>query len=141
MFKRKLYYSDGKKVPPFWIFILPIAIFIVFGFPLVTKYPVLIAIVLISFFITFILLLLCFLYVGLKIDRYIQKHNFHLWKKSKSHSLRDRREASKEIKSLSMQIPSLEKSSKYANKIAFILLIIWTVIFLGIFSFIIFSDI
>jgi len=141
MFKRNLYYSDGKKVPPFWIFILPIAIFIVFGFPLVIRYPVLLAILLVSFVITFVPILLYALYVAFITDRYVQKHDFHLWKKSKSHSLRDRREASKEIRSLASQIPYLEKHVKYANKVAFILLAIWTLIFLGIFSFIIFSDI
>ena len=141
MFKKKLYYSDSKKVSPFWIFILPIAIFLVVGFPLVTKYPVPIAILLVSFAITVILASLYPVYVGLKTDRYVQKHKFSLWKKSKSHSLRDRREASKEIRSLASQIPYLEKHVKYANKVAFILLAIWTLIFLGIFSFIIFSAI
>jgi hypothetical protein len=141
MFKKKLYYSDGKKASPFWIFIAPIAIFLVFGFPLITKYPVPIVILLVSFAITFIIISLYALYTGLKTDRYVQKHDFQLWKKSKSHSLRDRREASKEIRSLSLQVPYLEKYVKYANRIAFILLTIWTLIFLGIFSFIIFSAI
>lgn len=139
MFKRNLYYSDGKKVPPFWIFILPIAISLVFGFPLVKRYPVLLAILLVSFVITFIPILLYALYGAFITNRYVQKHDFHLWKKSKSHSLRDRREASKEIRSLASQIPYIEKHVKYANKVAFILLAIWTLIFLGIFSFIVFS--
>ena len=139
MFKKKLYYSDGKKMPPFWIFIAPIAISLVVGIPLVTRYPVPIAIVLVSFIIAIILSGLCCAYVGFKIDRYVQKHDFHLWKKSKRHSFRDRREASKEIRSLASQIPYLEKHEKYANKVAFILLTVWTLIFLGVFSFIVFS--
>jgi len=139
MFKTNLYYSDGKKVISFGLFIVPITIFLVFLLPLATKYPALIAILSVSFAITFVLLLLCCLCVGLKTDRYVQKHNFQLWKKSKSHSLKERREAAKAINSMSMQIPYLEKYLKYLNKIAFILFTIWTLIFLAIFSFIIFS--
>jgi hypothetical protein len=141
MLKRILCYSVGKKVPPFWIFILPIAIFLVFGFPLVTKYPVPIAVLLIALFITFVLILLCCLYVGLKTDHYVQKHDFRLWKKSKSHSLKERMEAAKEIKALSMQVPDLERCSYYTNGIAFVLLTIWTIIFLLILSFIIFTGV
>ena len=138
MFKKKLYYSDGKKAPSFGIFIAPIAIS--FGcVPLITKYPVPIAILLVSFVITFIPILLYALYGAFITDRYVQKHDFHLWKKSKNHSLRKRREAEKEINSLVMQTQCLEKHVKYANKVAFILLAIWTLIFLGIFSFIVFS--
>jgi hypothetical protein len=139
MFKKKLYYSDGKKVPPFWVFIAPVAISLVVGIPLVTRYPIPIAIVLGFFIVVIILSGLCYAYVGFKIDRYVQKHDFHLWKKSTRHSYRDRREASKEIRSLVSQIPYLEKHEKYANKVTFILLSIWTLIFLGVFSFILFS--
>ena len=139
MFKR-LYYSDGKKAPTFGIFIAPIAISIVIGIPLITKYPVPIAILLVSFVIIFIPILLYALYGAFITDRYLQKHNFHLWKKSKRTSLKDRMEASKEIKSLSMQIPYLEKNKQYADKIIFILFAIWTFIFLVIFSFIIFLE-
>lgn len=141
MFKRNLYYSDGKKMPPFWVFIAPIAISLVVGIPLITRHPVPIAILLVSFGIILVAILLYALYGAFITGRYVQKHDFHLWKKSKSPSLRDRREASKEIRSLASQIPYLEKHVKYANKVAFILLAIWTLIFLGIFSFIIFSDI
>jgi hypothetical protein len=138
MLKKYRYYSDGTKVPSFWIFIAPIAIS--FGcVPLITKYPVPIAIVLVSFGIIFILSGLCCVYVGFKVDRYVQKHDFHLWKKSKMHSYRDRREASKEIRSLASQIPYLEKNKKYADKIIFTLFSIWTLIFLVIFSFIVLS--
>ncbi|MFC1677441.1 hypothetical protein ACFL3G_10325 [Planctomycetota bacterium] len=141
IFKSNRYFSDGKKVLPFWIFIAPIIISLVVGIPLVTKYPIPITILLVSFVIIIILASLCLLYEGVKIERYVQKHNFQLWKKSKSHLYRDRREASKEMKSLSTQIPHLERYSKYINRIAFTLLTIWTLIFIGIFSFIIFSAI
>jgi len=139
MFKKNRYYSDGTKVQSFGIFIAPIAISIVIGIPLVKKYPVPIVIVLVSFVITIILVSLCSLYVGLKMERYVQKHNFQLWKKLRSHSLRDRTKAARESKSLSLQIPYLIKNKKYADKIIFTLFAIWTLIFLGIFSFIIFS--
>lgn len=96
-------------------------------------------VILVSLAITIILALLYPLYVGLKTDRYVQKHNFQLWKKSKSHSLKERIEAGKEISAMSIQIPCLEKHVKFANKVAFALLTVWTLIFLGIFSLIIFS--
>ena len=48
------------------------------------------------------------LYVALKTERYVQKHDLQLWEKSKSHSFRDRREAGKAMRSMSMQIPCLE---------------------------------
>ncbi len=137
LFKRK-HYSDGEKTPPFWIFIAPITITITVGFPLVKKYPLPIAILLLSFVITFIFISLCFLYVGLKIDRYIQIHHFQLWKKTKNHSHKVRREAGKEIVDLISQTPCLEKHQKYEDKISFILLSIWTLIFFGVFSFIVF---
>jgi len=126
-------------VQSFGIFIAPIAISVVVGIPLVTKYPVPIAVLLASFVITFFLVLLCSLYGGLKANYYIQKHNFQLWKKLKSTSLRDRKEAARELKSLSLQIPYLIKNKKCVDKIIFILFTIWTLIFLVIFSFIVFS--
>jgi len=138
MFKNNLYYSDGKKVTSFGLFIAPIAISIV-SFPLIAKYPVLIATILVSLAATIILSSLCFSLMGLKANRYFKKNHFQLWKKSKSRSFWERREAQKEINSMVLQIPYLEKPFRYANKIAFILFVIWTLIFLGIFSFIIFS--
>ena len=140
MFKRTLYYSDGKKMPPFWLFIAPIVISLVVGIPLVTRYPVPIAILLVSFVIIFISILLYALYGAFITNRYVQKHDFQLWKKSKSSSLRERREASKQINSLIMQTPRLEKSLKRANTVAFMLFVIWTLLFLGIFLFIILSE-
>jgi hypothetical protein len=139
MFGRNRYYSNGEKAPSFGLFIVPIAVFVVFGFPLITRYPVLVAIPLISFCIAFVLILLCCLYVGVKIDSYVLKHDFQLWKRSKSYSLKERREAGKVIDAITMQTPYLEKYVRYANKLAFISLTIWTIIFLICFSFIIFS--
>jgi hypothetical protein len=126
-------------VQSFGIFIVPIAISIVIGIPLVTKYPIPIAILIVSFGITFVLVLLCSSYAGIKANHYFQKHNFQLWKKLRSHSLRDRIEAARELKSLALQIPYLSKNRKCVDKIIFILFIIWTLIFLICFSFIIFS--
>lgn len=139
MFKRNLYYSDGTKVPPFWIFIAPVILLIVPGFPLVTKHPVPLAILLVSFVITFILIAFYFAYVDFITDRYLQKHDFKLWKRTKKSSHRERRQAAKEIESLSRQIPYLEKHVKYRNKFAFILLSIWTLILFVILVFILFS--
>ncbi len=139
MFKRNLYYSDGKKVPPFWIFIAPIAIFFVCIPYLAKKNLPLMFAILASLAIILIFASLGFLYVGLRIDRYVQKHDFQLWKKSKSHSFKDRREAGKAMTAMSMRTPCLEKHVRYANKVAFILLTIWTLISLGIFSFMILS--
>lgn len=141
MFKRNRYYSDGKKIPPFWIFILPITISFTVGFFLLKKYPIPIAILFVSFCITFVLLSLRLFYGGVKQERYFQKHNFQLWKKSYRRSLRERQEAAKEMGSLVKQITYLEKSLKSENKFAFILLTIWTLIFIVIFSLIIFSAI
>ena len=140
MFKKYLYYSEGRTVTISFglLFIVPIAVLSVFFLPLgIEKQPLLIAAACVSLVINSIFTALCASYVGLKADRYVQKHDFHLWKKSKSHSLRDRREAAKAIDS--MQIPYLEKPVKYANKVAFVLLIVWILIFLGVFSFIVFS--
>jgi hypothetical protein len=139
MFGRNRYYSDGTKVQSFGIFIAPIAISIVIGMPLVTRYPIPIAILIVSFGITFVLVLLCSSYGAIKANYYFQKHNFQLWKKSRSHSLRDRTEAVKELESLSLQIPYLIKKRKFVDHIIFILFAIWTLIFLAVFSFIVFS--
>ena len=139
MFKRNLYYSDGTKVPPFWIFIAPVILLIVPGFPLVTKHPVPLAILLVSFVITFILIAFYFAYVDFITDRYLQKHDFKLWKRTKKSSHRERRQAAKEIESLSRQIPYLIKNKKRVDKVIFILFVIWTLIFLGIFLFIVFT--
>ena len=139
MFKRNRYYSDGTRTPPFGLFIIPVAIFLVCLPYLANKSPLLMFIILASLGIAIILASLYPLYGGFKINHYVQKHNFQLWKKSKNPSLKERMDASKEINSLVMQTPCLEKYLKHGNKIAFILLIIWTLIFLGIFSFIIFS--
>lgn len=140
MFQRNLYYSDGKKAPSFKLFIVPVVIFLTFLLPSIKKYPALISIVFATFGVTIILSSLCLLYVALKTERYVQKHDLQLWEKSKSHSFKDRREAGKAMRSMSMQIPCLEKSLKYANKIAFALLLIWTLIVFGVSSFIIFSN-
>ena len=125
-------------MPPFWIFIAPIAMLFLFLLPLrAQNQPIIVAAALVSLAITVILSSLYYIYIGFKTDRYIEKHNFQLWKKSKSSSFRERREAGKTISS--MRIPCLEKHIKYANIIAFILFLIWMLIFLGIFSFIVFS--
>jgi len=142
VFNKRLYYSDGKKVTSFGLFIVPVAILFVFLLPLgIKNHPILVAAAFVSLAITVILSSLGFLYVGLRIDRYVQKHDFQLWKKSKSPSFKDRREAGKAMNAMSMQTPYLEKYVKYANRIAFTLLTIWTLMFLGIFSFIVFSAI
>jgi hypothetical protein len=133
-------YSDKRRISISFglLFIVPIAILSIFFLPFgIEKQPLLIAAACVSLTINSIFAVLYALYVGLKADRYVQKHDFHLWKKSKSHSLRERREAARAIDS--MQIPSLEKSFRYANKIAFFLLVVWTLIFFGVFSFIIFT--
>lgn len=139
MFGRNRHYLDATKTYPFWIFIAPFTIFLVVGIPLVTKYPVPIAILLVSLLIIFVPILLYGLYGAFITGRYVQKHDFQLWKKSKSASLKDRREAEKAINAMCMRTPYLEKHMRYANKVAFIVLTIWTLVFLGIFSFIIFS--
>ncbi|OHB58094.1 MAG: hypothetical protein A2Y12_07415 [Planctomycetes bacterium GWF2_42_9] len=136
MFKRS-HYSDGKRGYPFWIFIVPIIAFVLCFPYLIKGNPGLTVIILIFLFITFIIISLYELYGGFITNHYVQKHNLNLWKKSKSHSLRERQEAGKEINSLVSQIPCLEKHSNLANKIAFRLLTIWTLIFIVISLFII----
>jgi hypothetical protein len=138
MFKIGRYYSDGKKYPPFWMFIAPIVVFLICFPYLIKRNPSLTVIILVSFATTLILISLYSLYVAFITNSYVQKHDFHLWKKSKSPSLKERQEAGREIMSLVSQTPYLEKYEKHANKIAFVLLTIWTLIFLGIFSLIIF---
>ena len=138
MFEKNLHYSNGKKIEPFWLFIAPMVITFM-SFPLIDKYPVPFAIVLVFLFATIILSGLCFFLTGLKANSYLKKHQFKLWKKSKSRSFWERREAQKEIHSMTLQIPQLEKLYKFSNKIAFILLSIWTLIFLVVYSLIICS--
>lgn len=140
MFRKNLHYSNGKKVESFGLFIVPVVITLM-SFPLIPKYPVPVSIVIVTLAVTIILSSLCFLLMGLKMDSYLKKHNFHLWKKSKSFSLKERTKASKEKDSLVMQIPCLEKLLKIVNKIAFILFVVWTLIFLVIYSLIICSAI
>lgn len=137
--RRNSYHPDGKRAISFKVFIVPIAIFLVCVPYLAKKDMPLMFVILISLAITLIFSSLGLLYVGLKADRYLQKNDFQLWKKSKSPSLKERREAGKAISAIYMQVPCLAKPFKLANNIAFVLLIIWTIVFLGIFSFIIFS--
>ena len=141
MFRRKHRLRYGSKTYPFAIFIAPITISLVVGIPLVTEYPVPIATLLVSLIIVFIPILLYGLYGAFITDRYVQKHDFQLWKKAKSPSLKDRREAEEAINALCMRTPCLERRMTYANKLAFTVLTIWTLIFLGVFLFIIFSAI
>ena len=134
MFKKYLHYSNKRKVAISFglLFIVPIAVLSVFFLPLgIEKQPLLIAAVCVSLIINSVFTALCALYVGLKADSYVQKHDFKLWKKSKSTSFKERNEAGKAIDS--MQIPCLEKPLKYANISAFILLTIWALIFIVVF--------
>jgi hypothetical protein len=140
MFRKNLHYLDGKKVESFGLFIAPIVITLM-SFPLIHKYPVPFAIVLVSLGITIILSSLSFLLTSFKANSYLKKYHFQLWKKYRSRSFRERREAQKEINSMVLQIPQLEKPFKYSNNIAYILFVIWTLIFLGIYSLIICSAI
>lgn len=124
----------------FGLFIVPVTILFAFLLPLgAREHPALTAVALVLLAVTVTLSSLCFVYVEFKKGRYAQEHHFLLWKKSKSFSLKDRRAASKEIDSLAMQVPSLERSSKRANRIAFVLFLIWAVVFLAIVLFIMFS--
>jgi len=141
MFFSNRYYSDGKKVPPFWVFIVPIATFLAIGFPLITEYPIPISLLIISFIITILFVGLFMLYEGLKVHSYLKEHNFPLWKKTRVPSYRIRREASKEIISLVSQIPQLENRKKNTDKIAFIFLSAWTIVLVGVFAFILISKI
>lgn len=141
MFRRNHQRLDGVKAYPFWIFIAPIATFVIVGIPLVTRYPVPIAMLTCSFILVFIPIGLHGIYGSFIVNRYVQKHDFQLWKKSKSTSLKDRREAWKAIQAMCVRTPCLEKHMKYANKLAFSLLAIWTLVFVGIFAFIVFSEV
>jgi hypothetical protein len=129
----------GKKAISFMIFIIPVAIFLLCIPFLIKKNPPLTFIFLASLAITIIISSSGLLYASIKVERYFQTHDFHLWKKLKSCSLKDRMEAAKAINHLSTQVPELDRCLKHANKIAFILLTTWTIIFLICFSFIIFS--
>jgi len=139
MFRRNLYHPYGKKPISFKVFIVPIAIFLVCVPYLAKKNLPLMFVILISLVVTLIFASLGLLYVGLKAGRYLKKHDFQLWKKSKSHSLRERMEAGRTVSTVYMQLPCLAKPLEFANKIAFVLLTIWTIMFLVIFSFVIFS--
>ena len=141
MYIRNLCRPIGKKVISFKIFIAPITVFLVCIPYLAKKNLLLTFIILASLAITLILASLGLMFVSLKADRYIQKHDFQLWKKTKSHSLKDRMEAGKAISSIYTQVPCLAKTSEFANNIAFVLLTSWTVIFLLILSFIIFTGV
>jgi hypothetical protein len=123
------------------IFIAPIAIFLVCVPYLANRNIPLTFIILASLAFVIILASIGLLYVGLKIDRYVQENDFQLWKRSKSHSLKERIEAGKAIKTMSMHVPQLEECVKKVDKIAFVLLAIWTTIFLLILSFIIFTGV
>jgi hypothetical protein len=103
------------------------------------KNPLLAFIAFFSFGITVILVSIYPIYAGIKTDSYVQKNDFQLWKKSKSTSFKDRREAGKAIKAIDMQVPYLAKRTKLAHKIAFILLTIWSISFLCIFLYILIS--
>ncbi len=138
---RNIFLHSGEKVISFKVFIVPIAFFLV-SLPYLAKknLPLTFAIF-VSLAITLILASLGLFYVSLKADRYIQKHEFQLWKKTKSHSLKDRMEAGKAISSIYVQVPCLAKTLKFANNIAFVLLVIWTITFLLILSFIVLTGV
>lgn len=138
MFK-KLFCSDSKSALPLGIFIVPVLLFLTVGIPFVPRYPIAITIVLVSFIIVFLITGFCYAYRGFKIDRYVQQHDFPLWKKTKIHSYRERREAAIKIRLLASQTPCLEKSRRHIEKIIFILFSLWTLLFLGCFSFILLS--
>ena len=129
----------GVKSYPFWIFIAPITIFVAVGFPLIPRYPIPIAVLLVTFSMIFVPLGLYGIYGSFIVGRYVRKHDFQLWKKSKSTSLKAKREAYEAIQAMCMRTPCLGKHLRYSNKLAFTLLSIWTLIFLGVFSFIILS--
>ena len=139
MLSQKYDYSDTTKKFRFGIFIIPIVISFCCIF-LIKRHPLPIAILLVSFGITIIIISLFISYAGLKINKYIQKNDFQTWKKLHSTSLRERRDAAKTVKIMSSQIPQLEEFKTKGDKIAFTLLMIWTVIFIGIISFIIFKE-
>ena len=124
---------------PFSIFVIPVAISFGCVF-LIEKYPLPVAVLLVSFGITIIGVSLFVSYAGLKINRYIQENDFQTWKKLHSTSLRDRRDAAKIIKIMSLQIPQLEEYKRKGDKIAFILLTVWSLIFFGVISFIAFKE-
>lgn len=133
MFGKNLHYSNGKKVEPFGLFIAPMVITFM-SFPLIDKYPVPFSIVLVSLFATIILSSLSFLLTSPKANSYLKKHHSQLWAKRYSRSFRERWEARREIHSMILQVPQLEKLYKLANRIAFTLLSIWTLIFLMVYS-------
>ena len=123
------------------IFIAPIAMFLVCVPYLAKRSIPLTFIIFASLSVAIILASIGLLYVSFKIDRYVQENNFQLWKRSKSHSLKERIESGKAIKTMSMQIPQLKECVKRVDKIAFALLAIWTVIFLTILSLVIFTGV
>jgi predicted permease len=141
MLKRWLYYSKVRKSPPFGLLVVPIAICLVFVPYLAKKHPLLNVIVIVALGIIFVFLSIYGIYGAFITGRYIQKHDFQLWKKSKSSKLRERREAAKEIHATCMRTPHLEKHVRYFNKLAFVLFLIWTLIFVGVYLFAVFSDV
>ena len=139
LFRRDSDDSGRKKTPPFWIFIAPFTITLAVGFPLLPKYPLPIAGLLLSLCVVFSLVFWCLIYVGLKNDSYARKHHFELWKKTKTLPLRARMEAARELTSLLSQVPSLVKLGESVNRFVFIVLAVWILIFICVFSFILFS--
>jgi len=139
MFGRNHQRLVGGKQYPFWIFIAPIALLIGAGFPLLTRHPVPIAMAMVSLVIVLVPIALHAVYGSFIVDRHVQEHDFQLWKKSKSASLKDRSEAWEAILSMCRRTPYLEKHLRYTDRLAFILLSIWTLIFLGAFLYILLS--
>lgn len=139
MFEKNIEPSGAKKIPSFGFFIVPFLIFLI-SFPfLFSKNPPFSGLLFASLAIAILVAASPFFYVQLKASRYFQKNNFPLWKKSKSRLLRERIEASELMSNMVTEIPCLKNSFKLVNKIAFAVLIIWTVIFIIVSSFIIFS--
>ena len=139
IFKKSGYRRDKEKAISLKIFIVPIVFFLICVPYMAERKPLLAFIAFFSFGITIILVSIYPVYASLKTDSYVQKHDFQLWKKSKSASFKDRREAGKAIKAMDMQVPCLAKRMKLAHRIAFILLTTWSLVFLCILLFVLIS--
>ncbi len=66
------------------------------------KFPVLFVIIILSWVPLLLLMGICGIVVGVKSDRFLQNHNFGLWKKTKSSSFKEKMEAQREIRNLDL---------------------------------------
>lgn len=118
-----------KKVVLFSVLLLIAAGILSELFPyLASNYPAHLVVLMLSLWITVLLAGISAMLMALKTDRFAQKNYFSLWKKLRSPSLRERREAGKAISALSSQ--HLKRENKLANVVGIGFFILWGVLVL-----------